>query len=474
VTEWRVVIPSARAENLVPCVQALLQQETALCPEQIIVVDDGARRDAEPLLPSITWVAGEKPFVFARNANIGIRAAASDVLLLNDDARLVTPGGISRMAALMAERFDIGLCSAAVQGVVGNPHQLPGGTGNIRLESDTLAFVAVFIPRHVFDRLGPLDERFVGYGWEDNDYCARARTVGFACAVADVCIVDHSGHLPSTFRSRPNVFDLHEINRQLFKKKASMTDEPTTPVDVMFLACNRLELTRETFGALLANTDWDRVNELHVYDDGSVDGTRQWLAERIVDVPCRARLVETSWGSPVMAMRQFIESATAPMLAKIDNDAMMPPGWLAESLDVFARHPRLDLLGIEAMYAVDAQRGMPRTFIPAAFISGLGLYRLRAFRASRPAAYDKWFGLEEWQHVQGPGLLRGWISPALPVFLLDRCPFEPWLSLTEHYIAQGWMRRWPKYDPASTLWTWRWPSGATSEASFGATARAVR
>jgi GT2 family glycosyltransferase len=474
-TEWRVVILSARAENLVPCVQALLLQETALRPEDIIVVDDGARREAERLLPSVTWVAGEKPFVFARNANIGIRAAASaDVLLLNDDARLATPGGISRMAALMAGRTDVGLCSAAVHGVVGNSRQLPAGTDSIRLEPDMLAFVAVFIPRDAYQRLGPLDERFVGYGWEDNDYCGRARAAGLACAVADVCVVDHSGDLPSTFRTREDVWDQYQINRRLYERKGIVTDERTTPVDVMFLACNRAEFTRETFGALLANTDWALVNELHVYDDGSVDGTRQWLAGRLADVPCRARLVETSWGSPVTAMGQFIESATAPMLAKIDNDAMMPPGWLHDSLDVFARHPHLDLLGIEAMYPVDAQPGVPRGFAPAAFISGLGLYRRRVFRASRPAAFGKWFGLQEWQQAQGPELVRGWITPALPVFLLDRCPFEPWFSLTERYIAQGWMRLWPKYDPACTLWTWRWPSGTASVASVEVTEGTLR
>ena len=235
-----------------------------------------------------------------------------------------------------------------------------------------------------------------------------------------------------------------------------MAEEPTTPVDVMFLACNRLEFTRETFGALRDNTDWSLVNELHVYDDGSVDGTRQWLAERIADVPCGVRFVETNWGSPVAAMRQFIESATAPMLAKIDNDAMVPPGWLGQSLDVFTLHPHLDLLGIEAMYPVDPCPVGLRTFTPAAFISGLGLYRRRVFRASGPTAFEKWFGLEEWQQAHGPGLVRGWITPALPLFLLDRCPFEPWMSLTEQYIARQWMRRWPKYDPASTLWAWRW------------------
>ena len=48
-------------------------------------------------------------------------------------------------------------------------------------------------------------------------------------------------------------------------------------VDVLFLAYNRLAFTQESFKALLENTDWQYVQRLSVYDDGSVDGTREWL-----------------------------------------------------------------------------------------------------------------------------------------------------------------------------------------------------
>ncbi len=230
-----------------------------------------------------------------------------------------------------------------------------------------------------------------------------------------------------------------------------------TTVDLLYLACNRLEFTRETFGALVRNTDWDLVRELVVYDDGSVDGTCEWLAEHVRDVGASVKFARTGFGSPVAAMSDFIAAARSPMLAKCDNDAMYPPGWLRQSLDVYRRHPELDLLGIEAMHPHDGSAGVERHYAPAEFMSGLGLYRRRSFDVSRPVALDKWFGLEEWQVAQGPALTRGWIVPALEVFLLDRCPFQPWVGLTEQYMARGWMRRWPKYDASCTLWRWRWP-----------------
>ena len=238
-------------------------------------------------------------------------------------------------------------------------------------------------------------------------------------------------------------------------------------VDLLYLACNRLEFTMETFGALLANTDWELVHELFIIDDGSTDGTREWLGRNRRHVPAPVRLLHTNFGSPVSAMNLYIRKASAPMLAKTDNDAMLPPGWLRQSLAVFEAHPELALLGIEAMYPHSHDTGAVRSYVPADFISGLGLYRRAAFSRSLPQPYDKWFGLEEWQMARGPELVRGWISPALPVFLLDRVPFDPWRSYSDAYVARKWQRSWPKYDPNCTLWQWRWPAGAASQASTG-------
>jgi len=229
-------------------------------------------------------------------------------------------------------------------------------------------------------------------------------------------------------------------------------------VDLFYLACNRLEFTRETFTTLLVTTDWRYVNELFVYDDGSQDGTREWLEQHSALAPVPVRFLKTGFGSPVTAMSHFIQSAGAPILAKTDNDAMLPPSWLRQGLEVLASHPELTLLGIEAMYPHSADPQLARSYTAAQFISGLGLYRREAFARSRPQAINKWFGLEEWQVAQGAGLKRGWITPALPVFLLDRIPFDPWLSYAAEYARRGWQRVWPKYDAACTLWHWRWPA----------------
>ena len=476
---YRVVILSARASNLIACVNALKKHEPELPPDHIVVVDDGARAEAESELPGITWISGQQPFIFARNANLGIAATGrDDVVLLNDDACLSTPRGLTLLAEEMAGNPDVGICSAGIQGAVGNPLQKPRGRRGIYREKRALAFVCVYLTRRLITALGPLDERFVGYGFEDNDYCTRALQGGFALGIWDGCEVDHRGHLPSTFRSNPKHVAGLRQNRILYRNKWSRRpaetpaelprEAPPEPasggrVDLMYLACNRLEFTRETFTTLVDHTDWDLVHRLWVYDDGSVDGTREWLESQVSKVPAETVFKRTRFGSPVDAMNHFIRGSKATVLAKLDNDAMVPRGWLSQSLAVLDRHPELDLLGIEAMYPVDPAPEVVRSYTPAKFISGLGLYRRSAFARGLPRMHRKWFGLEEWQVAQGRRLGRGWITPALPVFLLDRIPFEPWRSYSDRYIAEGRQREWPKYDPSCRLFAWWQPSTETPE-----------
>jgi hypothetical protein len=49
----------------------------------------------------------------------------------------------------------VGLCSAAIHGLVGNPNQLASSGGDMRLERRTLAFICVCIPHRTIDRIDP-------------------------------------------------------------------------------------------------------------------------------------------------------------------------------------------------------------------------------------------------------------------------------------------------------------------------------
>jgi hypothetical protein len=197
-----VVIPSKTWNNLRSCLIALERCEPNA---RVIVVDDGLSTLPAPALGRmmISTLAGMRPFIFARNCNLGIRAAgADDVVLLNDDALLESRSGFTDMQAAAAVRPEIGIVSATTN-LAGNPEQWPApGLVRLRTSSRHVAFVCVLLPRRTIETVGLLDERFTAYGWEDNDYCRRVRNAGLRVGIFDGCYVDH-GSLTSSFRGGP-------------------------------------------------------------------------------------------------------------------------------------------------------------------------------------------------------------------------------------------------------------------------------
>jgi hypothetical protein len=229
-------------------------------------------------------------------------------------------------------------------------------------------------------------------------------------------------------------------------------------IDLIYLAHNRLEFTKASLHAVLANTDWSRVGKFLVYDDSSRDGTREYLEQVSGLGPS---LILGEFGSPVNVMRDYLANHRQhSIFAKIDSDTMVPPGWLDECLGVMEREPDLDLLGIEAFNPVMAGP-VERSYTQARFIGGIGLMRARAFE-SLPEPNGRYFGFTEWQE-RNPQVKKGWIAPSLPVFLLDRLPMEPWRSLSKKYVEEFGQRDWGPYDVNnSDLWVW-WKSEAPTK-----------
>ena len=216
----RVIIPSARSENLRSCVKALLDHEPTMKPENIIVIDDGARAEAEEHLPGLAWITGEKPFIFARNINAGIEKSPGDVVLLNDDAFFETDRPITHLWRDSQNNQKAGIVASSITGKPGNPIQaLPPNVSSGVRSAKVLAFVCVFIPKSVLNVVGELDQRFIGYGSEDVDYCRRAQIAGYDLLVSFNSVVNHGTKRRSTFAGRKNFGELQALGRSIYKEK---------------------------------------------------------------------------------------------------------------------------------------------------------------------------------------------------------------------------------------------------------------
>ncbi len=199
---------------------------------------------------------------------------------------------------------------------------------------------------------------------------------------------------------------------------------------------------------MLVNTDWKQVSRLVVYDDGSTDGTLQFLADALDAVPVTTEMRGTSRLGPVGITNDYLRRDAAEVFAKIDNDTMLPPDWLPQTLDIFERD-NLDLLGIECRGAI----GRPDHAEPTKFIGGIGLMRKRAFN-SLPIPDGIHFGFTRWQD-EHPNLRNGWLEPSLPVCLLNMVPFSPWTELSVQYVDRGWQRHCGRYpETHKALWEW--------------------
>jgi hypothetical protein len=234
--------------------------------------------------------------------------------------------------------------------------------------------------------------------------------------------------------------------------------------DVLFLSKGRPEFTRASWAALQKNTP---NATFWVFTDG--DESQGLTGCEIIE----------PFGGPVACMNACLDliaasGRTPQYLAKVDNDLVLCEGWLRVCERVVDDHPELDCLGIEpwtpdaALFpawvdpmvaSLAGYEVAERSYRKTTHIGGIGLFRISAFeRFGRPTpnAKDGRYGLTEWMW-QHPDMIKGFLNPPLPVFLLDHLPSPYWMYLSKRYEDAGTARRvWGFYHPVrqSKLWEW--------------------
>ncbi len=212
-SRFAVVIPSKTLTNLLPCIREIARLND--CKDFTLhIVDSGL--DTKALWTAIstmapdcsTWVsAAQLPFVFAQAINSAVRFATEDIILvMNDDALLKTQNGLTMLAEAVRMNPEYGVISAGVTGAACNGHILVPSRPHapfpnvVQDAGKMVPFICVGFRRSVFNRVGGLDEQFVDYGFEDDDFCRGARTAGWKIGVLKSVAVNHE-FLPSTYRS---------------------------------------------------------------------------------------------------------------------------------------------------------------------------------------------------------------------------------------------------------------------------------
>jgi SAM-dependent methyltransferase len=188
------VVPSRTDAYLNRLLQSLNTSEPGSAVH-VVVADNGLSTACRAAW-RFRFVTEPMPFCFSHAINqaVALTPPDSDLLILNDDVVMVTPQWRTKAMALLASPAlaHYGLLSFAFPPPGGHPaqHYVPALADAPPVPSaQTLAFTACLVRRACWTAVGPMDERFVGYGRDDDDYCVRARLLGWATGVSHALVV---------------------------------------------------------------------------------------------------------------------------------------------------------------------------------------------------------------------------------------------------------------------------------------------
>lgn len=266
------------------------------------------------------------------------------------------------------------------------PDGAPGGVQEVDATSGALAYYR----REVLDAVGGLDENYGPVWLEDDDFCIAARRAGFKVYLhGGVKAVHFTRGLSPGFRAlipesehdlrlisgqakeacnraladyweakwgwNPFFPDLGEIRRlygdtqicwRIGEPLRYRLVDPTPTVDCCLVTCNTLPLLRRCLDSL-ARTDYpaDRIN-VYIADNASSDGTPAYLAELAKNFPFTLHPLRlaVNTGCPV-GLNFAVAAGLGDLVARLDDDIVLPPGWLRLMVGDLQRRPFAGCVG---------------------------------------------------------------------------------------------------------------------------------
>ncbi len=246
------------------CVESLyaVRCET---PFEVIVVDNGSAGDVRRWLeeeqaqrPTLRALHFDEPLGFARAVNQGARVARYEHLVVLNSDTVATDGWLDALTGTLDADPAIGVASPVTNNC-GHEVQADADAAGldvsdaaayaerirdrreILFDPQRLVFFCVMIRRSLWEQLAGLDEGYLRGNFEDDDFCLRARLLGYRLAVVRHGFVYH--HERKTFESNQLAHaEWLARNQTLFCTRASRWSRSVFPSGAGGSACPDLSV----------------------------------------------------------------------------------------------------------------------------------------------------------------------------------------------------------------------------------------
>lgn len=111
---------------------------------------------------------------------------------------------------------------------------------------------------------------------------------------------------------------------------------------LLMVTYNRLEYTQQAVTALLESGY--RALDIVIWDNASNDETRPWLVSQLADNDQVTLILSNRNTGTVHPMNVVWGGARTPLVAKVDNDTLIPPDLLSRLADCLASYPQLGVI----------------------------------------------------------------------------------------------------------------------------------
>jgi len=190
----------------------------------VIVLDNGLSDAIKAEWPYAKYVqVPHDPFVATIAFNIGFRAVPyDDIVILGADVEIQTDDWAKRIEQMFRYwPFEYGLLTFAETTTRATYGAIPPPLNPMELPTIALAS-GIAMPRRVLNQIGPWDESFVGYGYDDFDYSLRLLHAGYRLGIAGDVIL-HTASQASAWVERLGFWDAvlerQDINARIYHQK---------------------------------------------------------------------------------------------------------------------------------------------------------------------------------------------------------------------------------------------------------------